>query len=57
MKLRVVVVGTLLLVLCLTAFAADRATATDLNARGIAAPLAANGFPMQVRRVRYRLGL
>ncbi|OKO88174.1 hypothetical protein AC629_10525 [Bradyrhizobium sp. NAS80.1] len=33
------------------------AIATDLNARGIAAPNGGRWFPMQVRRVRDRLGL
>jgi DNA invertase Pin-like site-specific DNA recombinase len=33
------------------------AIATDLNARGIAAPNGGHWFPMQVRRVRDRLGL
>ena len=33
------------------------AIATDLNARGIAAPNGGHWFPMQVRRVRHRLGL
>jgi hypothetical protein len=33
------------------------AIATDLNARGIAAPNGGQWFPMQVRRVRHRLGL
>jgi DNA invertase Pin-like site-specific DNA recombinase len=33
------------------------AIATDLNARGIAAPNGGQWFPMQVRRVRDRLGL
>ena len=33
------------------------AIATDLNARGIAAPNGGQWFPMQIRRVRHRLGL
>jgi hypothetical protein len=33
------------------------AIATDLNARGIAAPNLGQWFPMQVRRVRHRLSL
>jgi hypothetical protein len=33
------------------------AIATDFNARGIAAPNGGQWFPMQVRRVRRRLGL
>jgi DNA invertase Pin-like site-specific DNA recombinase len=33
------------------------AIATDLNARGIAAPNGGQWFPMQVRRVRDRLSL
>jgi len=33
------------------------AIATDLNARGVAAPNGGQWFPMQVRRVRDRLGL
>jgi len=33
------------------------AIAIDLNARGIAAPNGGQWFPMQVRRVRHRLGL
>jgi DNA invertase Pin-like site-specific DNA recombinase len=33
------------------------AIATDLNARSIAAPNGGQWFPMQVRRVRDRLGL
>jgi hypothetical protein len=33
------------------------AIAIDLNARGIAAPNGGQWFPMQVRRVRDRLGL
>src|SRR5499427_9912281 len=32
------------------------AIATDLNVRGIAAPNGGQWFPMQVRRVRHRLG-
>jgi len=35
----------------------SNAIATDLNARGIAAPNGGQWFPMQVRRVRDRLGL
>ena len=35
----------------------SNAIATDLNARGIAAPNGRQWFPMQVRRVRHRLGL
>jgi hypothetical protein len=31
--------------------------ATDLNARGIAAPNDGQWFPMQIRRVRRRLGI
>src|SRR6516225_2527860 len=35
----------------------SNAIAADLNARGIAAPNGGQWFPMQVRRVRDRLGL
>ena len=35
----------------------SNAIATDLNARGIAAPNGGQWFPMQIRRVRHRLGL
>jgi hypothetical protein len=35
----------------------SRSIATNLNARGVAAPNGGQWFPMQVRRVRDRLGL